>query len=505
MPVAAVLAVLLSVALALGACSAPRGDDTAGGSANGEGVQAVVTIAWDECDYAPGLECATLEVPLDHARPDDGPTVPIALIKLPARDPDARIGSLVVNPGGPGASGVEFVRTAARPTFGDLVDRFDIVGFDPRGVGRSAPLDCRTDLDAYFRVDPSPETDEERAVFTDTMRRFAADCAANGGELLRHIGTTSVARDLERIRVALDDGPLNYVGFSYGTEIGARYAELYPAAIRTMVLDGAVDPSDGTADVLRGQATGFDGQLRRFFEDCDGSDDCPDELRGRSEAVHDAVARRVEEAPLPTRNADGTPSERTLGPGEFLIGVANALYSTGTWPLLAEGLVEAENGDGTVLLELADSYSERNADGSYSNAIEVLNAVSCADAPAPTTDVAAYPALADDFAGSAPRFGPGLAWSALLCTVWPTPPEDTPAPAEVRGAPPILVIGTTRDPATPYADAEALVAQLGDVGVLLTRDGDDHTAFGRGSTCIDEIVQAYLIDAVLPPAGTVCT
>jgi pimeloyl-ACP methyl ester carboxylesterase len=452
-----------------------------------------VAVTWEPC--AGKYECARLSVPLDYSGKTPG-DIEIAITRLPAADKDRRLGSLVIDPGGPGGSGIEFVQGQPRQFWGQLSERFDIVGFDPRGAGESTPVDCVDDLDALYHADPSPDTAAERDALAEVSRQFARACGEKSGRLLPFISAEPVARDMDEIRKALGEARLTYLGFSYGTYLGAMYAELFPANARALVLDGPVDPTLKAEEWQKQQAVGFEEALQAFLADCAGNKGCAFYSNGAPAAAFDALMAKIDAAPLPVAGG-----KRVLGPGEASLAVTGALYSRNPgWPRLARGLAAAQKGDGGPLLELSDGYLDRDQAGRYSNSMEIYRAVSCVDLAFPR-DLAAYQALAADFVRVAPHFGAELAYEHLDCAFWPVPPA---APRTIRGkgAGPILVVGTTRDPATPYRWAEALSHQL-ESATLLTREGDGHTAFGS-SRCIQSAVETFLVDLKGPPAGTVC-
>jgi pimeloyl-ACP methyl ester carboxylesterase len=457
-------------------------------------------LSWTDCGE--GFSCAWLRVPLDYARPQ-AHTIELSLVRLPATGPGPRLGSLVVNPGGPGGSGVDYARAARQVVPRAVRQRFDVVGFDPRGVGRSAPVDCVDDraMDRFVALDMTPDTPAEHAALVSQSRALAAGCRTRSSRLLPHVSTVDVARDMDVLRAALGDRKLTYLGKSYGTFLGAHYAELFPTRIRALVLDGAVDPALSDEALSRAQAEGFESALRAFIADCVRSSDCP---LGRDPAAGlrriDALLAQADRAPLPAPNASG---RRRVTEAHVGLGLAAALYDRGSgWPALRVGLARAFAGDGSVLLLLADALVERHADGSYSNQTEAMLAVNCIDRPE-SRDVGAYDRAAAEFGRVAPRFGAMIAYGALPCAFWPVPPVDTPHRITAAGAPPVLVVGTTRDPATPYAWARSLAGQLSS-GVLLTYRGDGHTVYGDGNPCVDGAVNRYLIEARPPATGTTC-
>jgi pimeloyl-ACP methyl ester carboxylesterase len=460
-------------------------------------------LAWDGCGG--GFECARITVPLDYAKPA-GATASLPLIRLRAANRGRRIGSLLTNPGGPGASGVDFVRSNVKQVFGQAVrDRFDIIGFDPRGVGESRPaVDCVDGpaFDRYLALDPTPDSPAEHDKLISGNRTFVSDCLRRTGPLLRNVGTIAAARDMDAIRAALGESTLSYVGFSYGTYLGAVYAHLFPTRVRAVVLDGAVDPARDAEESALDQARGFERALDAFLADCARNAQCEFRSNGTTPAAlsraFDEVMATIDRMPL------RTDSSRVLGPDEALFGAAAALYSKEQgWPVLGVALARAQRGDGTLLLALSDSLADRHDDGTYSNLLEVLNAVNCLDKPAPRS-LSTIDRDAASFARVAPRFGAALAYGNLTCALWPVPPQPVPARLTAKGAPPIVVVGTTRDPATPYSGAQSLASMLAS-GVLLTYDGDGHTAYGFGrSNCINAAVDAYLVDRKVPPRNTVC-
>jgi pimeloyl-ACP methyl ester carboxylesterase len=455
---------------------------------------------WKDC--GDGFFCATVKVPIDYAQPTAG-DLDLALTKLPASEPERRVGSLLVNPGGPGASGLDYARSA-RQAFTERVRAvYDIVGFDPRGVGASDPIDCVSDqqLDAFTAADGSPDSPAEEAGLLALSKDLADGCAQRSPALVAHVGTVDAARDMDVIRAVLGDARLTYYGASYGTFLGATYAEEFPAKVGRFVLDGVLDPTLTAEAMAEGQLGGFESAFEAFLDDCVSGSGCPvgptvDEARAQVQGLVAAA----DAAPLPSR--DGRPVTQSL----VVIGLLAPLYDQANgWPRLRAALAAAlDDDDGSGLLSLADMYYGRNADGTYAgNQNEANLAVNCLDRPDHAT-LAQTRATAARFAAESPIFGPYFAWSDLPCTVWPAPSTDHPHPIKAAGAAPILVVSTTRDPATPYEWGVSLAGQL-ESGRLITRDGDGHTGYTRGSACIDDAVDAYLLDGTLPPVGTVCT
>lgn len=453
-------------------------------------------LAWSDCNS--GDQCTRLTVPLDYARPA-GRTIRLNVLKVPAADPGARLGSLVVNPGGPGEPGASY---AVRGSFGQpLHDYFDIVGFDPRGAGSSAPVDCLsdTDLDHYLAVDPDPSTPAQVAAFKAEQHAIATGCPRLSGAIAGHVSTVEAARDMDILRAALGEARLTYLGASYGTKLGATYAQLFPARVGRFVLDGAVDVSLSTREQTLQQAAGFQKALESYAANCVGADigcflgDTVPQVLHTIGALLDRIAVQ----PLPAQ--DG----RVLSAGTAFSGVAVTLYDRGFWVLLSSALRAALGGDGSQLLRLSDAYNARNSDGTYANnSMEAYYDISCLDDPSsiPFSKVPAqYPAF--DKASSV--FGRVFAWGLTSCRGF-TPRSDQRVPTiHARGAAPIVVVGTTRDPATPFRWAVALAHQL-DSGVLVRRNGDGHTGYRTGNPCVDDVVESYLVSGIVPANDTSC-
>ena len=458
---------------------------------------AIQPIAWKPCsglDGPQGYDCGTVQVPLDYTKPG-GQQIGIAVDRKPATG--AKIGSLITNPGGPGASGVDELDYLVSLLSPAVLARFDVIGFDPRGVGRSAPVRCETgqQLDQFLHLNPAPATDAGFQTLLAGAKSFDQHCQAMSGSLLPFVGTVNVARDMEEIRSAVGDSKLNFFGFSYGTFLGATYAEMFPTHVRAMVLDGALDPAlDPIASNIE-QAVGFDSQLNAFFDYCTSTPTCSWKPKGTPKADFDALMARIAAQPLPGSGA------RTLGPGEAFFGVVQPLYDRSGWDGLASALQRADAGDGSALLAWSDEYTQRNANGVYSNSLEANNAVTCVDQPWPR-DAAALEQAAVRAKQRAPEFGVADLYGALTCVNWPAGATSQPHRIVAAGSPPIVVVGSTGDPATPYSDAQSLASEL-QHGVLLTRVGDGHTGY-RSSACIRTNVDSYLVSLTVPPAGTRC-
>jgi pimeloyl-ACP methyl ester carboxylesterase len=434
-------------------------------------------------------------VPLDYTHPI-GTTLQIAVARHPAEVPSERIGSLVINPGGPGGSGIDDLPNELSVLPIQLLDRFDVVSFDPRGVERSSPVTCSTSSGSQSAsgppIDPVPATPSQQLQLLASDRQFANACEQASGSLLPYVGTVDAARDLDRIRQAVGDAGLTYIGHSYGTLLGATYAELFPTHVRAMVLDGAIDPALSTVQYLTDQADSLESELQSFFAWCAGNPGCAWRPAGDPTTALLALIQQVADDPLPATG--GT----AAGPGTIYDTLLAGLEAQSSWPSLANALAEAAAGSGTAASSISTQYER----GGSSNGAVAEQAIDCLDHPT-DRDPSSYPGLAAQAGRTAPVFGPLLAWGLLSCATWPALPTRTPAPASDPGAPPILVVGTTGDPVTPYKWAVALAGELSG-GVLLTWQGRSHVAYFY-SPCVRDAYQSYLVSGVTPSAGTVCT
>ncbi len=456
------------------------------------------SLDWTRCDgnvlFVP-LECATLRVPVDHDDPD-GPLIDIGLVRAPATDPGDRIGSLVFNPGGPGGSGIDFLKVAVGSIPSEVAARFDLVGFDPRGVGASTAVDCDIEIDDNVTLLAEGDDEGWARLVEEAMARPSESCPADVLELAPHVGTNNAARDLDLIRAALGDERLSYVGFSYGTRLGATYAELFPERVRALVLDGAVRPTTDFASLDLEQGEGFDRALENFAAACDADEDCVVRELGPTLDVLDGLEGEIAAA---GGFATGDPS-RTLTPGELALGVAASLYSKEAWPLLARALrLAASEDDGSLLQALADTYAGRNPDGTYDNSTEANFFINCAD-DGERPDEAAVRARGESAAARSKHFAEFL--RATTGCIGAPAPIDPLIVGPAAGAAPILVIGSTGDPATPYEWSVAL-AEFLDSGVLYTVEAEGHTAY-TSIDCVEPVVNAYLIDLTLPAEGSSC-
>ncbi|MFE9026994.1 alpha/beta hydrolase [Streptomyces iakyrus] len=481
-------ALAAATALLAAGCSAGSSDDGRSG------------LSWGRCKAtaegpAPSSDwqCATLKVPLDWSEPD-GETIGLGLIRAKARGGD-RVGSLLFNFGGPGASGVSMMPSYA-PTVSSLRERYDLVSWDPRGVGASEGVRCRGDkeIQAAESVDVSPDTPAEEKAYFEDAAAFGEGCRKNAGQLMAHVSTADSARDMDRIREVLGDPRMNYFGISYGTELGGTYAHLFPKKVGRMTLDAVVDPGADTVGHAQNQARGFQRALNGYLAST-GQD--PEE---GTRKIADLL-RRIDARPLPV----GTPG-RKLTQTLAVTGIILPLYSRDSWPTLTSALDAAERGDGSELLALADRYNERDPSGRYGTTTHSQRVISCLDdRQRPTT--AETKRLLPRFEKISPVFGTFLGWdTAGWCHDWPVPGQHDTPEVSAPGAAPVLVVGNTGDPATPYEGARRMADELGKgVGVMLTWRGEGHGAYGSGSDCVDSTVNAYLLDGTVPKDGKVCS
>ena len=458
------------------------------------------TVEWEPCEGADSgyYDCATVTAPLDWDNPDAG-EIDLAVIRRHA-DSGEPIASLLTNPGGPGASGVELIRDSAGFATGQaLREAYDVIGFDPRGVGESTAVRCLDpeQMDAYlYDVPENPRGSAEwEDELTERNAAFAEACEANSDGILPYITTLQAAQDLDLLRGVLGDEQLHYLGYSYGTFLGATYAKLFPERVGRLVLDGAIDPAVSGLEVGTTQGVGFESALRAYMAACLAGQDCP--FRG---TVDDAMAdlgtllASVDARPL--AGADG----RQLGADTLMTAIIAALYSEDSWPYLTAGLADALAGDPEIALQLADFYNGREGGVYLDNSTEAFRAYNCMDYPVgdDSEDAAAEELLAAE----APTVAPY--WSGPdSCEVWPYEPTGVREPITAEGAAPIVVVGTTNDPATPYEWSVSLADQLAS-GVLVTRVGEGHTGYNKGNACVDAAVESYLVDGTVPEDGLTC-
>ncbi|MBV8542020.1 MAG: alpha/beta fold hydrolase [Pseudonocardiales bacterium] len=470
-------------------------------------------LTWSGCaDFAvtdrdrqsfadPDLRCTRVEVPLDYAHPD-GRTARLGVLRRPADDQPARLGSVLVNPGGPGASGMGAVASLATAVAGtDLGRRFDLVGFDPRGVGASEPrIICRnTQEEDAERLDVDLDTSPAGIAQTESQNRaYAALCAERAGmDVLANAGTRDVARDMDVMRSALGDEKINYLGYSYGTRIGISYAEQFSGNVRAMVLDGVLGPNENLVESLVNQGAGFQQSFDAFVDWCLAQSHCWLGSTPKDQANHG-----FQQLLLPLTIAARPVGDRKLSYSDATIGTIQALYTDQLWPVLNRGLTELANGTGSTLLRLADIYYQRDEHG-YSGSQDAFKAVRCVDDP-PVTDPAVVWEADRLYRQAAPFLDDGHPPSAArdACAFWPVPPTGEPTEPQVEGLSPVLVVSTTGDPATPYQAGVELARRLR--GKLVTFEGNRHTVVLQGVKCVDDAVSDYLVRLVLPKRATLC-
>ncbi len=459
-------------------------------------------LTWSRCGAGETM-CTQFEVPIDYAKPD-GETVKLKMLKLPARGGSASRGAMFVNPGGPGGSATEYAAAGDWALSAQLRRNFDVVGFDPRGVAQSNPITCvdpRT-LDILMGYDPTPDDAAERAELSRLSADFGKACAAKYPQLLGHVSTIEAAKDMDIARAVIGQPKLNYLGKSYGTFLGATYAGLFPTNVGRMVLDGAVPPDLTDDEMNIGQAEGFEAATRAYVADCVRESGCPlgSDLEGGMTKLRDFLAR-LDTKPLPVRG-DASVNQLTEGWGS--VALAEAMYDQGMWAQLTPALADAFNGDGTRLFDFARQYARRNSDGTYSsNIMQVISAVNCLDRGAKQMTDAEREARTKAYTAKAPTWGRFMVSGSTICETWPAPPTGQIAKVRAAGSPPIVVVGTTRDPATPYAWSKRLAEQL-ENGHLITMDGDGHTAYMRANNCVDRAVDNYFMDGTVPKDGLTC-
>ena len=512
----ALLAVVLIAAIAIAAVTS-RNDDKAGSdqpAPASEGVPSGLEefytqeVSWNNCGM--GIldwlrmtieaRCTTVEVPIDYEKPD-GDTLKLQVKVIPAQGNGGR--SLFVNPGGPGGEAQRFADLMRARLGDDVLDKYDVVGVDPRGVGQSTPVDCLSDreLDTYAASEPDPDSPAEIEEYRASIVDFGYGCEERSGALASHISTEEAARDFDIVRALLGAKTFDWFGASYGTELGATYATLFPETVGRMVLDGAVDPSLSAEESAFGQTMGFQRALDAYIQDCVTQKDCP--LGRDPDASEDKLIAFVDALDAEPLN---TGQQRRLTQGLAFYGIALTLYSERSWPRLSEALTVAIKGDGSALLRQADQYFRRNPAGTYAENLQEANpAINCLDS-ADDDEESTLEEVQDSvprFEKASPVFGRVLAWGALSCTDWPIKAIHPQVDVDATGSKPIVVLGTTRDPATPYEWAKALADELG-TAVLVSRQGDGHTAYTSGNQCIKNVVDDYLVDGKVPKDGTIC-
>ena len=453
-------------------------------------------INWEECGRA---ECASLMVPLNYQDPQ-GELLQLALTKVPAQKKSERIGSLVVNPGGPGGSGVDYAKSGADLASQQVLDRFDIVGFDPRGVANSDPIQCLTDsqIDEFVQVDGTPDSPKELQLLIQAQKDMATACQIKNPDLWANIGSWNVARDMDILRAALGEQKLNWLGKSYGTLLGALYAQLFPEQVGLFVLDGPVDPNPDLDHSII-QIRAFESALKRFIADCISKPDCP-LTKDAAQAYQDLIdfVERLDLSPLKTD------SDRDLYQASAYSAIILGLYDDkDLWPFLRDALSEAFAGDGTWLLLLSDLINSRSEDGIYEdNSLAALYAVNCVDYP----DALAESELITEAARLTKEskfFGELFGLGSTSCSGWVGKDVEELTKLDAKPESKVLIIATTYDPATPPVWGKGLQKQISN-SVYIEWNGDGHTAYKRGSKCVDDIVDDYLLSGKLPPNNKVC-
>ena len=452
------------------------------------------SLDWSAC--YDNFDCSYLQVPIDYRNLALG-RFRLGVLRHRALEQKDRIGSLVLNPGGPGASGVQYAYNAEYIFSPNLLQKYDIVGFDPRGIGESAPIRCLTDreTDASYSADSRPDDEKELNALIEEVRAYAKKCYSRTKNVL-HYSTRDSARDMDILRAALKEKKLNFLGVSYGTYLGTLYAELFPEHVGRMVLDGAVSPNVDSEIQNLTQAIGFDTALDAFIVDCYIRPECP-----LAEPIEKARAQIISLFASSAMSPLTSESGRAVTESLIVLGIASALYdSTTGWPQLRVGLSEARMGDGTTLLSLADDYAQRRSDGTYSNnETDAAFVIDCLDWRGPRT-TQSIKELAKRFVQEAPIFGPYLAYSGLSCQFFTAPNQSVMKEIVTT---PIIIVGTTRDPATPYVWAEDLHNTIRN-SRLISLEADGHTGYGHGSICVDSAVNQYFLTGILPTSDLTC-
>jgi pimeloyl-ACP methyl ester carboxylesterase len=402
---------------------------------------------------------------------------------------------MMVNPGGPGFGGSSLADDARYYFSQDLIDRFDIIAWDPRGTGESTPaVNCVDTFDEYFGLDSPPETPDEKQALIDASQAFNDKCAENSGTILPYISTQASAQDINSLRLALGEEKVSFFGFSYGSELGTTWATMFPETVRAIVVDGAVDPNASSTEEGMNQAKGFEGQLATFLKQCSEKTTCAFHNGGKAEAAFDQLVLDIDATPLEV-SKDRTPVTQ----GVLFTAVAQAMYSDYYWPQLSEALSEAQNGDGKGILQLYDDYYQRKDDGTYGNELEAFLAISCLDDPG-ASSVEDVDSHIEDFIAAAPRLGGNFAYG-YSCALWPVK-QAAKVNITGKGAGPIVVVGTTGDPATPLDSTRKMALSL-EQGILIVVDANQHTGYGANN-CVVKAVDDYLINLSVPKNETTC-
>ncbi len=451
-------------------------------------------IEWTQFNDA--VDVGTLAVPIDYNDPN-GATFQLHLARYNALDPENKVGTLLVNPGGPGFGGSVLALRAAEIYDRTLRERFDIVGWDPRGTGETTPaIDCVDDYDTYFAGDDTPQNDAERTQIVDTDKGFAEGCETRSGDIMQHVGTNDSARDMDVIRRAVGEDKISYFGFSYGSELGAAWATLFPDTVRAMVIDGAADPDADPVQSNLEQLRGFEGALDTFLAQCSDDEGCAFNNCGDAASAFDTLMAQLDTTPIPS-----APERPPLNRNMATVAVVQAMYRESYWPALAQSLAAAQGGDGAGLLQFFDMYYQRSQDGTWGNELEAFRVIDCMDQPLRQT-VAEVDAETPAFHDAAPRLVPADSAGGYVCGFLP-PPENPKVDVSAAGAGPVVVIGTTGDPTTPFDSTRSLADQLED-GRLVSVTANQHTGYGVNQ-CVIDVVNKYLVDLEPPDDETNCS
>lgn len=491
------LTIAATLALTVSACgNSSTSSDTSVNPLNTSTDFIVNPIEWKPCDGNTNseVECGNIEVPFDYSDPEKGSFV-LFVKKHNASNPADRIGSMMVNPGGPGFGGSSLADDAQYYFSQDLIDRFDIIAWDPRGTGESTPaVDCVDTFDEYFGLDSPPETPDEKQALIDASQAFNDKCAENSGTILPYISTQASAQDINSLRLALGEEKITFFGFSYGSELGTTWATMFPETVRAIVVDGAVDPNATSIQEGMNQAKGFEGQLSAFLKQCSERTACEFHNGGKAEAAFDKLVLDIDASPLEV-SKNRTPVTQ----GVLFTAVAQAMYSDYYWPQLSEALSAAQKGNGAGILQLYDDYYQRKGDGTYGNELEAFLAISCLDDPG-ASSVEEVDSHIEDFIAAAPRLGGNFAYG-YSCSLWPVK-QAAKVTITGKGAGPIVVVGTTGDAATPLDSTRKMAKSL-EQGVLIVVDANQHTGYGTNS-CVVKAVDDYLITLTVPKDETIC-
>jgi len=491
------VALAATLALTIAACGNSSSSSDATANPLDTTTEFVVNpIEWKACDGSTSteVECGNIEVPFDYTDPEQGSFV-LYVKKHNASNPASRIGSMMVNPGGPRFGGSSLADDAQYYFSQDLIDNFDIIAWDPRGTGESTPaVDCVDTYDEYFGLDSPPETPDEEQALIDASQAFNDKCEENSGTILPYISTKASAQDINSLRLALGEEKVTFFGFSYGSKLGTTWATMFPETVRAIVVDGAVDPNASSTEEGMSQAKGFEGQLATFLKQCSEKTTCEFHNGGKAEAAFDKLVLDLDAKPLEV-SKDRTPVTQ----GVLFTAVSQAMYSDYYWPQLSEALSAAQNGDGKGILQLYDDYYQRKEDGTYGNELEAFLAISCLDDPG-ATSTKEVDSHIEEFIAAAPRLGGNFAYG-YSCALWPVK-QAAKVTITGKGAGPIVVVGTTGDPATPLDSTRKMALGL-EQGILIVVDANQHTGYGANN-CVVKAVDDYLIKLIVPANETTC-